>query len=102
MNQAPEIIFIDPRVASRLPTSQAEALEQLAGPDIKPIGYMREDIVTKRILAASSVDREILVMIQETGGILYALSNHGRLWAYGGVDNEPIGWNLMAESELAP
>ncbi len=100
--KTPETIWLDPRVAARLPDSQAAALEQLAGPDIKPVGYMREDIVTKRIIAASNVDQELLVQIQETGGILYALSNHGRLWAYGGVDAEPICWNLMAESELVP
>ena len=97
----PATVWLDPRIAARLPESEENALENLAGPDVKPIAYLRKDLAEKAIRESDDRDAEILVMIQAVGSILYGLSNHGRLFAFGvaeGVD----GWHEIAAAELAP
>ncbi len=100
----PETVWLDPRVAARLPDSQGAAREQHVGPDVEPVGYMREDIVTKRILEAGNQGAEIIMSIQTVGAVLSGLSTFGRLFAHGVPleGNEPAVWHLITESELAP
>ena len=112
MNQAPETVFIDPRVAFRLPSSKANAAEVQAAGSSEPVGYIRQDIFEEKLRAAANVDQEILTTIQAVGATLFGLSNLGRLFAYGqalgvqdqleGVPEETTGWHLVAERELVP
>lgn len=96
--KAPETIWLDPRVASRIPTSQADARARGAA-NIKPIGYMREDLVTARIIAASNADEELIIQIQTIDSTLYGLSSHGRLYARRSAAD---AWELDLDRELAP
>ncbi|MCK5318180.1 MAG: hypothetical protein KAJ55_09705 [Anaerolineales bacterium] len=101
MSQAPERIFIDPRVAFRLPASKGDAAEVQAGGSDAPVGYIREDIFNEKLRQAAQVDQEILVMIQAVGSTLFGLSNLGRLYAHGSAEGVD-GWHLVAERELSP
>ncbi len=100
--QAPELVFIDPRVAFRLPGTKAAAAEDAAGGTDEPIGYIRQDIFEDKLRQAAGVDQEIIIQVQTVGAILYGLSNLGRLFAYGVVSGGTPGWELMAERELSP
>jgi len=101
MSQAPEVVFLDPRVAFQLPTSKANAAEGQAAGSSEPVGYIRHDIFDERLRQAANVDQEIITQIQAVGEILYGLSNLGRLFAHGDVAGVP-GWHLIADRELAP
>ena len=101
MSQAPEIVFIDPRVAFRLPGSKANAAEAQAAGSSEPVGYIRQDIFEEKLRQAANVDQEIIIQIQAVGDILHGLSNLGRLFAQGEVAGVP-GWHLVADRELAP
>jgi hypothetical protein len=98
----PERVFLDPRIADRLPNTLEEAVEAMAQGGEDPIGYVRQDLSDKRVREASNLGNEILITIQAVGPILYALSNQGRLYAHGQVDGGDVGWNLIAERELEP
>ncbi len=98
----PHKVFIDSRIADRLPGTLEEAQEGLAQGGEDPIGYVRADFHEKRLREAANLGQEILITIQAVGEILYGLSNQGRLYAYGVVEGGEAGWNLMAERELSP
>jgi hypothetical protein len=112
MSQAPELVFLDPRVAFRLPSSKANAAEAQAGGSSEPVGYIRQDIFEEKLRQAANVDQEIIIQIQVVGDILHGLSNMGRLFAYrdpigiqdqlDGVPEGIVGWHLIADRELAP
>ncbi len=99
--QAPELVFIDPRVAFRLPGTKAAAAEEAAGGTDEPIGYVRQDIFEERLRQAANVDQEIIISIQAVGSTLFGLSNLGRLDAHGSAEGVD-GWHLVAERELSP
>lgn len=101
MSQAPEIVFIDPRVAFRLPASKENAAEVQAAGSSDPVGYIRQDIFEEKLRQAANVDQEIITQIQAVGATLFGLSNLGRLFAQGDVEGV-AGWHLIAERELVP
>ncbi len=102
--QAPDRVFLDPRVAFRLPQSRPDAAEPMAGGTAPPVGYIREDIYTEKIREAANVDQEVIVQIQAVGDILYGLSTLGRLWAHGVPigTNDPAVWHLITDRGLEP
>jgi len=104
-SEAPELVFIDPRVAFRLPNTKAAAAEDAAGGTDEPIGYIRQDIFEDKLRQAAGVDQEIIISIQAVGATLFGLSNLGRLFAHGvplDAGNEPAVWHLITERELSP
>ena len=100
IKRGPALVWIDPRIADRLPVTEESAAEQLAGPDTQPIPYLRADIAEQRIRDASQLDAEIIITIQTVGDIIHGLSNHGRLWAFGVVEGARESWHLIADREL--
>jgi hypothetical protein len=101
MSQAPELVFLDPRVAFRLPGTKGEAGEAQAGGSDEPVGYIRQDIFEEKLRQAANVDQELIIQIQTVGSVLYGLSNLGRLFVQGVVMGED-GWHLTADRELVP
>ncbi len=101
MSQAPDIVFIDPRVAFRLPSSKANAAEVQAGGSAEPVGYIRQDIFEEKLRQAANVDQEILITIQAVGSSLFGLSNMGRLFSAREVEGV-TAWHLVADRELGP
>ncbi len=98
---APTPIFIDPRVAARLPSSEDEAGQQTLG-DTEPIEYVSMEYHASRLLEIQKHQEgpeEWIAQISGTDAILYGLSNLGRTYAYGDVNGEP-GWHRVAEAEL--
>lgn len=99
---APTPIFIDPRVAARLPVTEDEAGEQMLG-DTEPLEYVSMEYHASRLLEITKTKEadleEWIVQISGTDAILYGLSNLGRTYAYGDVNGEP-GWHRVAEAEL--
>ena len=103
--QAPAKVFIDPRVAFRLPASKGDAVEGQAGGTDEPVAYIRQDIYEERLRQAANVNQEIIISIQAVGATLFGLSNLGRLFAHGvplDAGNAPAVWHLITERELAP
>ncbi len=111
---APAIVWIDARIASGLSTIKDE---ELAERGVDQIRYVAQERVDHLVRAAKGPD-EFIVEITDSAGMLYGLTNYGRLFAYGqpigikdleeldpllaGIPASPSGWYLIAESELAP
>ncbi len=98
---APERVFLDPRVAARLPVTEDEAGQQMLG-DTEPVEYVSMEYHAGRLLEISKTKEdpeEWIVQISGTDAILYGLSNLGRTYAYGDVNGEP-GWHRVAEAEV--
>lgn len=105
---APPIVWIDERIARGL--AQAKDPE-LAERGVDQIRYIAQERVDELVQAARGPG-EIIIMIQDVGGMLYGLTNQGRLFAYGqplgiqdkldGVPDREAGWYEVAGHELAP
>ena len=80
---APPIVWIDERIAKGLPQAKDE---ELAERGVDQIRYVSQDRVNDLVNAALPPD-EIIIQIQEVGGMLHGLTNQGRLMAYG----QPLG-----------
>ena len=103
---APPIVWIDERIAGGL--AQAKD-EELAERGVNQIRYIAQDRVNDLVRAAKGPD-EFLVQIANSAGMLFGLTNYGRLFAYGqplgiqdqldGVPEGHVGWHEIANSEL--
>ena len=80
---APPIVWIDERIARGLAQDKDP---ELAERGIDQIRYISQERVNDLINAARPPD-EIIIQIQDVGGMLHGLTNQGRLFAYG----QPIG-----------
>ena len=80
---APAIVWIDERVAHGLPQAKDE---ELAERGVDQIRYVSQERVNDLVNAVLPPD-EIIIQIQEVGGMLHGLTNQGRLMAYG----QPLG-----------
>jgi hypothetical protein len=105
---APPIIWIDERIARGLPQDKDP---ELAERGVDQIRYIAQDRVNELVRAARGLEAvEFIVEIAAGQGIIYGISNEGRLWAYGqtigiqdqidGVPERTPGWYLIAEAEL--
>ena len=107
MSQAPDIVFIDPRVAFRLPSSKANAAEVQAGGSAEPVGYIRQDIHEKAVRSAGTRERETIVQIlTNPDGRLVGLSSWGRVWAFVSEKKEDLpAWvaitDFLPQAELS-
>lgn len=107
---APPRVFMDERIAARLPETPADAQEEI-GQDVDVVAYIREDVHLEAVRSASTWEgSELIVQISQAHGMLFGISNQGRLFAFGvttdqaQLDIVPEGsesWNLIAESELS-
>ena len=105
---APPIVWIDERIAKGL-TQDKDA--ELAERGIDQIRYVSQERVNDLVRAARGPDERI-VQIQSLAGILYGLTDQGRLFAYGqpldiqdkfeGVPPREPGWHEVAGAELQP
>ena len=92
---APPIVWIDERIARGLPQDKDP---ELAERGINQIRYVNQARVNDLVQAAIGPD-ELLVQLNVTGaGVLYGLSNYGRVFCFlqGDVDKSPR-WELVAE-----
>ncbi len=99
---APTHVFIDPRVADRLPASADEAAQQTLG-DVEAIEYVSMEYHAGRLLELTKTEpalEEWIVQISGTDAILYGLSNLGRTYAYGQGQEGTDGWFRVAEADL--
>jgi len=89
---APEAVFVDPRVASRMDQDGGEGL----------VGYIRQDVYENAV--RSSRGRETIVQIMSgPDSRLIALSSWGRVFALVAQDEkEPPEWTLVADGIPAP
>ena len=76
---APAIVWIDERVAHGLPQAKDE---ELAERGVDQICYIAQERVNELVRAAGGPE-ELIIQIQEVGGMLHGLTNLGRLMAYG-------------------
>ena len=107
---APPIVWIDERIARGLAQDKDP---ELAERGIDQIRYISQERVNALVNAALPPD-EIIIQIQEVGGMLHGLTNQGRLMAYGqplgihdqlNIDDAPPGepgWHEIAGAELQP
>ncbi len=97
---APAIVWIDARIASSLSTIKDE---ELAERGVDQIRYVAQERVNELVQAAIGPD-ELIIQIQDVGGILHGLTNQGRLMAFGQlVDSVPdlaAGWYAIAPAAL--
>ena len=105
--KAPKVVWIDERIAAGLPQ---EKDGELAARGVDQIRYVAQDRVNDLVRAAMGGE-EFIVQISEAQGMLFGLSNLGRLWAFGNFlndgdegieDMKADVWGLVAERELAP
>lgn len=87
---APERVFMDERVAARMPASESDAAEEI-GQDVEVVAYWREDIVLERIREGQAEAEEFAVQFEVYGvatlpdnsgtyaPLLVVLSNFGRI-----------------------
>ena len=89
MSEAPEIVFIDERVARQM--------NQDGGDDL--LGYVRFDVHEKAVRSASLRDRETLAQIMTNPeGRLVGLSTWGRVWAFVSETKADLpAWILVAD-----
>ena len=86
---APDVVFVDPRVAARM--------DQDGGEDL--VGYVRQDLYEKAVRAPR--DREIVVQIMTNpDGRLVALSSWGRVWAFVSETKEDLPAWIVVTDEL--
>lgn len=106
---APPRVFLDERVAASLPETPADAQESI-GQDVNVIAYVREDVHLEAVRSVQVQADEIIVTISQAHGMLFGLSNLGRLFAFrqstdqSELDIVPEGteaWHLVAERELS-
>jgi hypothetical protein len=96
---APPIIWLDERVASRMPQQKDP---ELAERGVDQVRYIIQNRVND-LVAAARGPSEFIVQIVDHSGMIFGLSNHGRLWAFGNFTNtgtgeeEPDSWQLIAE-----
>ena len=92
---APPIVWIDERIARGLPQAKDE---ELAERGVDQICYVAQERVNELVRAAGGPE-ELIIQIQEVGGILHGLTNHGRLMAY----SQPLGiQDQLNVSDLPP
>lgn len=93
MSDAPEIVYVDPRVARTMPDQD---------PDDRMVGYVRRDIYEKDVRESSARNAErIIQLLAGPEGHLVGLSTWGRVWALVSEKNgEPPGWILVQDAEL--
>lgn len=84
---APEAVFVDPRVASRMDQDGGEGL----------VGYIRQDVYENAV--RSSRGRETIVQIMSgPDNRLIALSSWGRVFALVAEDQgSPPSWKIVAD-----
>lgn len=84
---APEVVFVDPRVAARM--------DQDGGEDL--VGYVRQDIHAEAVRANRG--RETIVQIMSgPDDRLVALSSWGRVYALVAEDEAaPPAWRIVAD-----
>ncbi len=87
---APEVVFVDPRVARQMPTEGDGELQ----------GYVRQDIYESDIRAARGRENEMIRQIMTNPeGRLVALSSWGRVWAFVSETKEDLpAWILVADT----
>lgn len=92
MSSAPELVFVDPRVAARM--------DQDGGDDL--VGYVRQDLYENAVRAERS--RETIVqLLTNPEGRLVGLSSWGRVYAfYSETKGVKPDWLLMAEALPGP
>lgn len=101
----PSEVWIDERVAKTLPAAKDE---ELAERGVHQIQFLNVAKVRELVRQAAGPD-EFIVQITDNG-ILYGLTNYGRLYAYGqplgiqdrldGVPEGHVGWHEVAGPEL--
>ncbi len=86
---APDLVFVDPRVAARM--------DQDGGEDL--VGYVRQDLYETAV--RGSRDREIVVQIlTNPDGRLVGLSSWGRVWAFVSETKEDLPAWIVVTDEL--
>ena len=87
---APEVVFIDARVAATMPDEN---------PDGELLGYIRQDLYEADVRKASGRDDEFIVqLLTNPDGHLCALSSRGRVWAFFAEDkNQTPRWIVVAD-----
>jgi len=73
MSAAPELVFVDPRVAARM--------NQDGGGDVDLIGYIRQDVYEDAIRTSRGVET-IIQLLTNPEGRLIGLSSWGRVYAF--------------------
>ncbi len=92
MSEAPEIVYVDARVARTMPDQD---------PDDRMIGYVRRDIYEKDVRASTARNAEkIIQLLAGPEGHLIGLSTWGRTWALVGEKSETPTWILVQDAEL--
>lgn len=92
---APPILWIDERIAKGLPLDKDP---ELAERGIEQIRYVSQERVNELVNAAIGPDELIVQLNVTAAGVLYGLSNFGRVFCFlqGDVDKSPR-WELVAE-----
>lgn len=87
---APEVVFIDARVARTMPEEN---------PDGALLGYIRQDLYEADVRKAAGWDDEAIVqLLTNPDGHLCALSNKGRVWAFFSEEKDMTPrWIVVAE-----
>lgn len=103
---APPIIWLDERIAAGLPKEKDVELFERG---VDQIRYVSQSRVNDLVNAAKGGD-EFIVQVDGASGMIYGLSNFGRLWAFGqalgiqdrldGIPGQRVGWYLIADREL--
>lgn len=76
--RAPVAVYIDDRVAGSLAT---EKDLELAERGIEQAKYIRDDVVQRLVRDAAGHAPEFLVQIHDMGGLMFGLTNTGRLFS---------------------
>lgn len=94
MSRAPEVVFIDERVAATMPDQD---------PDDRLTAYVRQDVYEKAVRSTRATEK-LAQLIPSPEGHLLGLSTWGRVWALIGDEDDPEklpGWELVEEGLLA-
>ena len=105
-HDAPPIVWLDDRIAGQLPQDKDRELAERGGSQTRYISQARVD----DLIQAARGPGELIIQIQDVGGMLHGLTNQGRLFAYGqalgiqdqldGVPEGTVGWHEVAGAEL--
>ena len=99
---APSEIWIDERVAK---TMSPHKDEELAERGVSQIHYIAASHA-RELVRKAGPPGEAIIQITESQGMIFGLSNLGRLWAFGNLLNDgndeeiPDTWGLIADAEL--
>lgn len=75
--RAPVAVYVDDRVARTMAT---EKDLEMAERGIEQVKYIREDVVKRMVSDATGYQApEYLIQIHDFGGLLWGLSNYGRI-----------------------